>query len=103
MPKFHPIRRLESSKASAQIRGCESLEMRQVRSIRRLEDELQTELQDASTMCRIGMKKGTRSETGGICGRIQRTGITSHRIIYARPLRVVENIKRLRAKSPEIR
>jgi hypothetical protein len=32
--------------------------MRQVRSTRRLEDELQTELQDASTMCRIGMKKG---------------------------------------------
>jgi ECF sigma factor len=90
--------RLSNSKASVQVRGRERIEMSQVRTTWRLEDELQTELQDAGTMCRIGMKEGTRSETGGICGRIQRTTVTSHPTVYARPLRVVENIKRLRAK-----
>lgn len=98
MPKHHPIRRVSSSKARVQIRGCERIEMRQGRTTWRLEDELQAELEDAGTMCRIGMKESTRSKTGGICGRIQRTAVTSHSTVYARPLRMVENIKRLRAK-----
>src|SRR5437867_7834021 len=44
------------------------------------------------------MQEVTRDQKGCIPGRLKRTAITSRRTVYASPLRVVEHIKRFRAK-----